>query len=84
MHTEPHLVLEDVLNACQTINVFGEHASQSLTQGQPLLMSEHDRLELQEAFTLMRNALDRVQPLVARPFSEMHNWTLHDEDYPFP
>ncbi|MBB6155256.1 hypothetical protein HDC30_002479 [Pseudomonas sp. JAI115] len=83
MQTEPDLVADDVLNTCQTLNVFGEHASRSLIEGHSLPLSERDRAQLQEAFNLMRHALDRVQPLVARPFKEMHNWTLHDKDYPF-
>lgn len=84
MPTEPHFVLEDILLVCQTINVFGDQAAKSLTSGQPLALSELDRADLEEAFKLMRHALDRVQPLVATPFKEMHNWTLHERDYPFP
>ncbi|CAI8757791.1 hypothetical protein [Pseudomonas zeae] len=80
---ESDLVLENVLKACQALNIFGEHASRRLLGGESMSLSERDRTELAEAFTLMRDALDRVHPLVSRPLSEMHNWTLHNKDYPF-
>ncbi|MHC8346702.1 hypothetical protein [Pseudomonas sp. RT6P73] len=35
MHTEAHFVLEDVLMACKTLNMFGDLAIKNLEHGIP-------------------------------------------------
>lgn len=70
MHTEAHLVLEDVLMACKTLNTFGESAIKNLEHGVPNPLEAEEKNELARAFSLMRLTLDCVNPLIAATFDE--------------
>ncbi|VVP61555.1 hypothetical protein PS870_06370 [Pseudomonas fluorescens] len=70
MHTEAHFVLEDVLIACKTINVFGDLAVKNLEAGIPNDLVEEEKDELERAFKLMRLTLDFVNPLITASFDQ--------------
>ncbi|MBV7515848.1 hypothetical protein [Pseudomonas sp. PDM25] len=68
MHTEAHFVLENVLIACKTINVFGDLAVKNLETGIPIDLMAEEKDELVRAFKLMRLTLDFVDPLITASF----------------
>ncbi|WP_414927258.1 hypothetical protein [Pseudomonas zeae] len=67
MNNEAHSVLEDILMACKTLNVFGDHAAESLENHQPIDLTAQEKDELNRAFKLMRLTLDCVHPIINVP-----------------
>lgn len=70
MHTEAHFVLEDVLMACKTLNIFGDLAIENLERGIPNDLADDEKEDLARAFKLMRLTLDCVNPLIAATFDD--------------
>lgn len=64
MHTAAHIVLEDVLVACNTVHLLGDHAAANLENHRPVDLTVQEKDELNRAFTLMRHVLDCVHPLI--------------------
>jgi hypothetical protein len=64
MHNTAHIVLEDVLVACNTINLLGDQTAANLENRRPIDLTEQEKDELNRAFTLMRQTLDCVHPLI--------------------
>lgn len=70
MHTEAHFVLEDVLLACKTLNIFADLAIDNLEHGIPNDLADTEKQDLERAFSLMRMTLDCVTPLICATADE--------------
>jgi hypothetical protein len=64
MHPAAHIVLENVLVACNTVHLLGSRAADMLEVQQTLNLTEEEKDDLNRAFKLMRQTLDCVNPLI--------------------
>lgn len=64
MHTTAHIVLEDVLIACNTVHLLGHQLTDLLEHQQTIKLTPQEKDELTRAFQLMRMTMDCVAPLV--------------------
>ncbi|CAI8807304.1 hypothetical protein [Pseudomonas zeae] len=72
MHNAAHIVLEDVLVACNAVHHFGDRAATTLENQQPLDLSPQEIEELNRAFKLMRETMDCVDPLINAHAAALH------------
>lgn len=64
MHNTANIVLEDVLVACNTINLLSNRAAENLENHLTVDLTNQEKDELNHAFHLMRQTLDCVHPLI--------------------